>query len=97
MREIKPNPPTEVEWVEGWTSLYEDHLPRLMEDDLVVVISARKGTTAWHPQLEKVPGKLAKNNPESFIIYYPTEAKEDLRGTRGTELPKEVLLERDYD
>ncbi|MFE7063502.1 cation:proton antiporter [Sutcliffiella sp. NPDC057660] len=97
MREIKPNPPTEVEWVEGWTSLYEDHLPQLMEDDIVVVISARKGTTAWHPQLEKIPGKLAKINPGSFIIYYPTEAKEDLRGTRGTELPKEVLLERDYD
>ncbi|WP_078381404.1 cation:proton antiporter domain-containing protein [Sutcliffiella halmapala] len=97
MREIKPNPPTEVEWVEGWGSLYKEKLNTFNRDDLVVVISARKGTTAWHPQLEKVPEKLAKINPESFIILYPTETKEDLRGTRGTELPKEVLLERDYD
>lgn len=97
MREIKPNPPTIVEWVEGWTALYENKLPTLQPDDLVVVISARRGTTGWHPQLEKIPGKLAKINPESFIIFYPREEKEDTRGTRGTEIPKEVLLGRDYD
>ena len=97
MKEIKPNPPTVVEWVEGWTTFYETKLDTFQSDDLVVVLSARKGTVAWHPQLERVPNKLAKINPESFIILYPAEDKEDLRGTRGTDVPKEVLLTKDYD
>ena len=62
-----------------------------------MVMSARAGTVAWHPELEELPKKLAKNKITSFIIYYPTDEREtDERETSGTGLPKEVLLRRDF-
>jgi len=95
---IKPNVTTFIHRLESWDELYEKPVDSLRKNDLVVVMSARKGTIAWHPQLERIPRKLAKANPESFIIFYPTETGEtDLRGARGTDVPKEVMFKRDYD
>ncbi|WP_041053528.1 cation:proton antiporter [Jeotgalibacillus campisalis] len=95
---IKPSVTTFMHRLESWEELYDQPVQSLRKNDLVMVMSARKGTIAWHPQLERVPRKLAKANPESFIIFYPTETGEtDLRGARGTEVPKEVLFRRDYD
>ncbi|MGY3718624.1 cation:proton antiporter domain-containing protein [Sutcliffiella cohnii] len=97
MKEIKPNPPTIVEWVQDWVTLYEQKLQTLQKDDIVIVLSARKGTVGWHPQLERIPKRLASMNSESFIIFYPAEGESDLRGSRGTEVPREVLFTNDYD
>lgn len=95
---IKPNPHTTYTRVEGWTDLKDNHFQRLIADDLVVLLSARKGTIGWHPELERVPQKLARLLPESFIVYYPTENKEiDVRGAKGIDVPKEVLWNKDYD
>ncbi|PWW26878.1 hypothetical protein DFO73_10941 [Cytobacillus oceanisediminis] len=70
----------------------------LKEDDIVVIISARKGTIAWHPELEELPKRLAKVKPESFIVYYPAEVEEvDIRGSRGIDVPKEVLRKKNYE
>jgi Kef-type K+ transport system membrane component KefB/nucleotide-binding universal stress UspA family protein len=98
MKEIKPEPKATVKRIEQWDDLENVYTSELKEDDLVVVISARKGTIAWHPRLELLPKKLAVIKPESFIILYPTEEREiDLRGSRGIEIPKEVLRKHDYD
>jgi Kef-type K+ transport system membrane component KefB len=97
LKSIKVGSTTVVKDVPDWYTLYQNSLNSLKKDDLIVVISARKGTVAWHPQLEEVPKELTRLNPESFIIYYPTEDKEiDERGTSGTPLPKEVLFRRDF-
>jgi len=97
-KKIKPNPPTEINTVKSWSSLQKDFGTILKEDDIVVVISARKGTIAWHPELEELPKRLAKVKPESFIVYYPTEEDEiDIRGSKGIEVPKEVLRKKDYE
>ncbi|MFC4320493.1 cation:proton antiporter domain-containing protein [Litchfieldia salsa] len=96
LKEIKSNPVTSVKEVEDWDTLYFEPSPQ-RNDDLIIVVSARKGTVAWHPELEIIPGKLAAMNHETFIIYYPQEEKEiDVRGTTGTELPKEVLFKNDF-
>ncbi len=96
LKEIKSNPPTSIISVKKWSALYRE-VDSLTKDDLVVVMSARKGTVAWHPELEIIPGKLANLKCDSFIIYYPTEQLEiDERGTSGTEIPKEVLFKGDY-
>ncbi|MBU9713796.1 cation:proton antiporter [Bacillus tamaricis] len=95
MKEVKPNPPTTLVHLEGWTNFYDKFLPQFKEDDLVIIMSARKGTIAWHPQLEKLPRMLADRGQESFIIFYLAEEEEvDVRGSRGTEIPKEFLFSK---
>ncbi|MCT2536839.1 cation:proton antiporter [Aquibacillus koreensis] len=98
IKKIKPNPPTEIRKLNGWPSLKENYESMLKQDDIVVIMSARKGTIAWHPELEELPKRLAKVKPESFIVYYPEEEDEvDIRGSRGIEIPKEVLRKKDYE
>jgi nucleotide-binding universal stress UspA family protein len=98
MKKIKPDPPTEIRQLKNWPSLQEDYISQLKEDDIVVVMSARQGTIAWHPELEELPKKLAKVKPESFIVYYPAEDEAvDIRGSRGIDVPKEVLRKKDYE
>ncbi|TFD99722.1 cation:proton antiporter [Jeotgalibacillus salarius] len=95
---IKPSVTTYIHRLTSWQELYRQPVESLRKNDLVIVMSARKGTIAWHPQLDQLPSRLAVANPESFIIFYPTETGEtDVRGARGTDVPKEVLFKRDYD
>ncbi|MBC5636222.1 cation:proton antiporter [Ornithinibacillus sp. BX22] len=98
LKQIKPEPPTEIRTIDSWKALQEGLETRLVEDDIIVILSARRGTVAWHPELEELPKKLAIVNPESFIIYYPREEEEvDIRGSKGIEVPKEVLRKKDYE
>ncbi|GAB2569148.1 cation:proton antiporter [Gracilibacillus alcaliphilus] len=97
-KKIRPNPDTVFYRVENWHELRSQHTDKLLKDDIVILLSARKGTIGWHPQLDKMPEYLAQIHPEGFIIYYPTEEKEvDLRGSKGLDVPKEVLMASDYD
>ncbi|MEJ9314849.1 cation:proton antiporter [Priestia megaterium] len=96
--QVQPNVEVEFESVDGWNALYSNALNNVKSMDLVILLSARKGTVAWHPELEKAPKKLASMNLENFIVFYPTEMKEtDIRGSRGTEVPKELLFRSDYE
>ncbi|MCM3587334.1 cation:proton antiporter [Mesobacillus maritimus] len=95
---VHPNIEVEFQSIDGWNSLYENDLNDVKSTDLVILVSARRGTVAWHPNLEVIPKKLTSMNLENFIVFYPTEMKEtDIRGSRGTEVPKELLFKRDYD
>jgi Kef-type K+ transport system membrane component KefB/mannitol/fructose-specific phosphotransferase system IIA component (Ntr-type)/nucleotide-binding universal stress UspA family protein len=71
---IAPKAPTTFERAESW----EEALSRLQQevrpDDLVVVLSARRGAVSWTSMLERLPGILARLVPESFIMMYPSEA-----------------------
>ncbi|MBS4213995.1 cation:proton antiporter [Neobacillus rhizophilus] len=97
-KQVHPNLRIEFQSIDSWNSLYESHLNHVKSTDLVIVLSARRGTVAWHPQLEALPKKIASMNLENFIVFYPTEMKEtDIRGSRGTEVPKELLFKKDYD
>jgi mannitol/fructose-specific phosphotransferase system IIA component (Ntr-type) len=71
---IKPAMPAHFEGVSGWTRLMHELRQRVRADDLVVVLSARRGTLPWHPKLERLPTQLAGLLPESFLIFYPSEA-----------------------
>ncbi|OIJ10343.1 cation/H(+) antiporter [Anaerobacillus arseniciselenatis] len=94
----KPDIELVLETVEKWGDLEENYYHRFKDGDLVVVISARRGTIAWHPYLEKLPKKLAETTSESFLVIFPEEEENvDLRGTRGTTLPITVLPSREYD
>ena len=71
---IRPPLPMQFERVAGWTQLIQDLRGRVAVDDLVVVLSARRGTLPWHPKLERLPTQLAGLLPESFLIFFPSEA-----------------------
>ncbi len=96
-KRVRPGIPIDFYSSESWESLYERDLKGIKSNDLIILISARRGTVAWHPELEVLPKKLAEMNKGSLIVFYPTEMKEaDLRGTRGTEVPKELLFRSDF-
>ncbi|MDR7080273.1 Kef-type K+ transport system membrane component KefB [Neobacillus niacini] len=95
---IRPGIKVEFKSIGSWQSLYENELNDAKSNDLVILLSARRGTVAWHPEIESLPKKLVSLNHGNLIVFFPTEMKEtDIRGSRGTEVPKELLLKKDYD
>ncbi|WP_249336666.1 cation:proton antiporter [Sporosarcina sp. Marseille-Q4063] len=80
---VRPNIKIGFHSKESWDSLYENNLTDIKSTDLVILLSARRGTVAWNPELEALPKKLATLNRGNFIVFYPTEMKEtDIRGSR---------------
>ncbi|MCT2536738.1 cation:proton antiporter [Aquibacillus koreensis] len=95
---IRPGIKIDFKSVESWEALYERELDVVKANDLIILISARRGTVAWHPELEALPSKIISKKHGNLIVFYPTEMKEtDIRGARGTVVPKELLFKRDYD
>lgn len=95
---VHPNVKVEFQSIDSWNSLYEYDLNDIKSTDLVILLSARRGTVAWHPELETIPKKLASMNLDNLMVFYPTEMKEtDIRGSRGNEIPRELLFKRDYE
>ncbi len=93
-RPIKPSPPTTFQRISGWSTLLGDLRKEVSEDDLLVVISTRRGTLPWHPKLERLPAQLAEFLPESMLIVYPSEADIPRRETLSGELPRGLQPER---
>ncbi|TWI53280.1 cation:proton antiporter [Halalkalibacter nanhaiisediminis] len=95
---IKPEAQVTMTRLESWNEWHQTYMPFLRQDDVIVVFSARRGTLAWHPQLESLPRILAQSGPKSFIIFYPPENEPvDSRGTRGTDVPKTFLSKKSYE
>jgi hypothetical protein len=71
---VKPALRVTADGVDAWNEL----MPRLAAeagpDDLVVLLSARPGTVAWHPRLERLPARFASRLPGSFVIVFPSQA-----------------------
>jgi Kef-type K+ transport system membrane component KefB/mannitol/fructose-specific phosphotransferase system IIA component (Ntr-type)/nucleotide-binding universal stress UspA family protein len=85
---LRPEHPTQVIGVEGWGPLLWELRSRLEPQDLVVVLSSRKGTLGWTRELEKLPGQLSSLVPESFLMVYPSEAEAvATSGSEGEESP----------
>lgn len=78
--------------VDGWEALpgFLRHEPR--PDDLVVVLSARRGTIAWNPKLERLPGRLPRLDIANFLIVYPSQSVE--REISRPTLPAALSTER---
>jgi Kef-type K+ transport system membrane component KefB/mannitol/fructose-specific phosphotransferase system IIA component (Ntr-type) len=71
---IRPDVPTTMERRASWREAVEALGRDLAPDDLVVVLSSRRGSVPWTPVLERLPGRLADLVPESFIMIYPADA-----------------------
>jgi Kef-type K+ transport system membrane component KefB/mannitol/fructose-specific phosphotransferase system IIA component (Ntr-type)/nucleotide-binding universal stress UspA family protein len=91
---VRPDLPVTFEQVEGWRALMQNLRNTLQENDLVVVMSARQGTLAWHRELERMPGLLSELVPESFIMLYPSETADGAGEDVGTLLPHALSEKR---
>jgi Kef-type K+ transport system membrane component KefB/mannitol/fructose-specific phosphotransferase system IIA component (Ntr-type) len=70
---IRPAAAAQFERVDGWSRLLHELRSRAKSNDLLIVLSARRGTLPWHPKLERLPSQLAGLAPESFLMFYPAE------------------------
>ena len=89
---VRPRLEAPWERVEGWADLADVLGARLGPDDLVVLVSARRRTLAWHPRLEKLPAQLGELPPASFLVVYPPEVEP--AGEEETRLSDTVAPER---
>ncbi len=93
--EIKPALPATYSRVDGWASLIPALREELTADDLVVVMSARKGTVSWHADLERLPRILARLVPESFVMVYPATSEAVVgEATPAGQLPEVLVPEQ---
>jgi mannitol/fructose-specific phosphotransferase system IIA component (Ntr-type)/nucleotide-binding universal stress UspA family protein len=74
LRKVPPEHPFTLTEVEGWGPLLWDLRERLGPQDLVAVLSTRRGTLGWSRELERLPGQLASLVPETFLMVYPAES-----------------------
>jgi nucleotide-binding universal stress UspA family protein len=70
---VKPAAPVSLQFGGSWPATLQQLATELRSDDLVVVLSARRGAVSWTPALERLPARLADLAPESFVIFYPAE------------------------
>jgi Kef-type K+ transport system membrane component KefB/mannitol/fructose-specific phosphotransferase system IIA component (Ntr-type) len=94
-----PDAPLTLHRVEDWDALIHEMERGLWPDDLVVALSARRGSVAWRRELERLPGQLVHLPPESFIVVYPPEIESLVRdeypvqgGTDGLD-PRHIVLD----
>ncbi|TVR50928.1 MAG: cation:proton antiporter [Gemmatimonadales bacterium] len=91
-QETRPEYAFTCEAVEGWGPLLWELRTRLEPQDLVVVLSARRGTLTWSRELERLPGQLSSLVPESFLMVYPSEADAAPQGEGFGEGPGQETL-----
>ncbi|RNA69881.1 cation:proton antiporter [Alteribacter keqinensis] len=86
---IKPAITTQVEQIHEWIDLKEHYYDTFKETDLLVILSARRGTVSWHHRLERLPVYIQKTKIVSFIVLFTKEAAVDDRGTKGTVISRD--------
>lgn len=77
-KRLKPDVPTTFKGIGTWGGLLPALADQRGEDDLLVLLSARKGTIAWEPGLDRLPGEIARRFPSApAVVAYPSEMAED--------------------
>ncbi|MDQ4076368.1 MAG: cation:proton antiporter, partial [Chloroflexota bacterium] len=67
----RPLVPTTFDSYPLWSEAME-HLPRLNDEDLIVLVGAREHTVSWRSDLNRTPGQIASRFPHiSFVTAYP--------------------------
>lgn len=72
---IEPTVTAEFEGVSDWKALLELLRDGVSTDDLVVCMSARRGTVGWHPQLQTLPKSISTLVDGDFLVVYPASAE----------------------
>jgi Kef-type K+ transport system membrane component KefB/mannitol/fructose-specific phosphotransferase system IIA component (Ntr-type) len=91
---VRPDAPSTFVAVPSWSAVRETLGAELRPEDLVVVLSARRGSLAWHPALDRLPSTLAALDGASFIVMYPSEAVAAGTGAGRAFLPEALAASR---
>ena len=72
MQPQKPLLPTTYQPLRAWSDLLAVYQTQHMPTDLLVLVSARRGTIGWHPSLQRLPAILARRFPQqNLVILFP--------------------------
>ncbi len=72
---IEPGVETAFEGVSDWKALLNLLRDDVSSTDLVICLSARRGTRGWHPQLGTLPKSISTLVDGDFIVVYPASAE----------------------
>ena len=72
---VDPEVPGEFESVPSWKALLELLRDEVDDDQLVAVMSARRGTMGWHNELQTLPKSVSTLTDGNFLIVYPTSGE----------------------
>ncbi|MFC6903816.1 cation:proton antiporter [Halalkalicoccus tibetensis] len=72
---VEPEIAAGFEGVEDWKALLEVLRDDVSSRDLVVCLSARRGTVGWHPQLQTLPKSISTLVDGDFVVVYPASAE----------------------
>lgn len=82
---VKPDLDFTCHPLKQWSDLPKWLMENQDENDLFILVSARKGSISWRPGLDRLPRVIAQRNPElSFITIYSNE-NEITSGANGSE------------
>ncbi len=76
----EPETPMQVHHLPAWEGLF-DYLDGLVSPgDLIALLSSRRGTVSWRPELLRLPRQLTSRYPEADLItaYSPQERRADV-------------------
>ncbi|KYH26309.1 glutathione-regulated potassium-efflux system protein KefB [Halalkalicoccus paucihalophilus] len=72
---IGPNVDADFEGVPDWKALVALLRDDVSSNDLVVCLSARRGTRGWHPELGTLPKSISTLCSGTFLVVYPATAE----------------------
>jgi nucleotide-binding universal stress UspA family protein/mannitol/fructose-specific phosphotransferase system IIA component (Ntr-type) len=73
---VRPQPAAAWEGAARWAELASRLGADPAEDELVLLLGARRGTVHWSPRLERLPALLAGHPARAFAVLYPPERGE---------------------
>ncbi|MEX2404277.1 MAG: cation:proton antiporter [Balneolales bacterium] len=89
-----PEIEAEFNLLEDWSEMSKKNRFDLEDNDLMILLSARKGFISWQPNLERLPGLITTDYPEvNLLVVYPSEKRPDDTSTlqihfgRNSKLP----------
>jgi len=91
----KKDPEIEAEYLllNDWADLLKDDRVEFKDDDLLVLLSTRKGTVSWEPNLERLPRIIAQNFPKvNSITVYPSEQQQEEITTHSIRFERSSII-----
>lgn len=91
----KKDPEIEAEYLllNDWADLLKDDRVEFKDDDLLILLSTRKGTVSWEPNLERLPRIIAQNFPKvNSITVYPSEQQQEEITTHSIRFERSSII-----